>query len=125
MAQGELSRAQEQLDAKQRELDEVQALYDAAMREKQTLMDDATVCRRKMANATALIDGLGGEKVRSFSQLLKLSCHIVVDISIRLSCCVCLSDPLDREQCPVPDSDQTPGWRRVAGYWLPVLRWSL
>uniref|UniRef100_A0A673Z4U5 Dynein heavy chain 5, axonemal-like n=1 Tax=Salmo trutta TaxID=8032 RepID=A0A673Z4U5_SALTR len=64
VAQGELSRAQEQLDAKQRELDEVQALYDAAMREKQTLMDDATVCRRKMANATALIDGLGGEKIR-------------------------------------------------------------
>ncbi|CAB1349768.1 unnamed protein product [Coregonus sp. 'balchen'] len=61
---GELSRAQEQLDAKQRELDEVQALYDAAMREKQTLMDDATACRRKMANATALIDGLGGEKIR-------------------------------------------------------------
>uniref|UniRef100_A0A8C7Q7F0 AAA+ ATPase domain-containing protein n=1 Tax=Oncorhynchus mykiss TaxID=8022 RepID=A0A8C7Q7F0_ONCMY len=64
VAQGELSRAQEQLDAKQRELDEVQALYDAAMREKQTLMDDATVCRRKMANATALIDGLGGEKTQ-------------------------------------------------------------
>uniref|UniRef100_A0A6Q2YIW6 AAA+ ATPase domain-containing protein n=1 Tax=Esox lucius TaxID=8010 RepID=A0A6Q2YIW6_ESOLU len=64
VAQGELSRAQEQLDAKQRELDEVQALYDAAMREKQTLMDDATACRRKMANATALINGLGGEKIR-------------------------------------------------------------
>jgi len=27
-------------------------------------MDDAESCRRKMTNATALIDGLSGEKVR-------------------------------------------------------------
>ncbi|XP_056221074.1 dynein axonemal heavy chain 8 [Seriola aureovittata] len=64
VAQAELAKAQEQLDAKQQELDAVQALYDAAMREKQELEDDAQACRRKMANATALIDGLGGEKVR-------------------------------------------------------------
>ncbi|XP_074550150.1 dynein axonemal heavy chain 5 [Halichoeres trimaculatus] len=64
VAQTELGNAQEQLDAKQKELDAVQALYDAAMKEKQDLEDDAQACRRKMANATALIDGLGGEKVR-------------------------------------------------------------
>ncbi|XP_076014466.1 dynein axonemal heavy chain 5 [Genypterus blacodes] len=64
VAQAELSTAQEQLDAKQAELDTVQALYDAAMKEKQDLEDDAQNCRRKMSNATALIDGLGGEKVR-------------------------------------------------------------
>ncbi|XP_076617159.1 dynein axonemal heavy chain 5 isoform X1 [Chaetodon auriga] len=64
VAQVELAKAQEQLDAKQQELDAVQALYDAAMKEKQDLEDDAQACRRKMANATALIDGLGGEKVR-------------------------------------------------------------
>ncbi|XP_045900393.1 dynein axonemal heavy chain 5 [Micropterus dolomieu] len=64
VAQTELSKAQEQLDSKQQELDAVQALYDAAMKEKQDLQDDAQACRRKMANATALIDGLGGEKVR-------------------------------------------------------------
>nr|XP_043900355.1 dynein axonemal heavy chain 8 isoform X2 [Solea senegalensis] len=63
-AQAELAKAQEQLDAKQQELDAVQALYDAAMKEKQDLEYDAQACRRKMANATALIDGLGGEKVR-------------------------------------------------------------
>uniref|UniRef100_A0A3B4BEF3 Dynein, axonemal, heavy chain 5 n=1 Tax=Periophthalmus magnuspinnatus TaxID=409849 RepID=A0A3B4BEF3_9GOBI len=63
-AQVELAKAQEQLDAKQKELDQVQALYDAAMKEKQDLEDDAQNCRRKMSNATALIDGLGGEKVR-------------------------------------------------------------
>ncbi|XP_061094941.1 dynein axonemal heavy chain 5 [Conger conger] len=64
VAQAELSQAQEQLDAKQKELDEVQALYDGAMREKQALLDDAQACRRKMTNATALIEGLGGEKTR-------------------------------------------------------------
>ena len=58
----ELNAAQEQLDEKQRELDAVQAKYDQAMRDKQTLVDDAEACRRKMANATALIDGLGGEE---------------------------------------------------------------
>lgn len=42
---------------------DLQALYDAAMKEKQDLEDDAQACRRKMANARALIDGLGGEKV--------------------------------------------------------------
>ncbi|XP_073486924.1 dynein axonemal heavy chain 5-like [Aquarana catesbeiana] len=64
VAQAELNNAQSQLDAKQRELDDVQAMYDAAMREKQTLLDDAEACRRKMNNATALIEGLGGEKIR-------------------------------------------------------------
>nr|XP_015210363.1 PREDICTED: dynein heavy chain 5, axonemal-like [Lepisosteus oculatus] len=64
VAQTELKNAQQQLDAKQKELDEVQAMYDAAMREKQTLLDDAEACRRKMSNATALIEGLGGEKIR-------------------------------------------------------------
>ena len=34
------------------------------MLEKQTLLDDAESCRRKMNNATALIDGLAGERVR-------------------------------------------------------------
>jgi len=30
----------------------------------QALVDDANACRRKMDNATALIDGLSGERVR-------------------------------------------------------------
>uniref|UniRef100_A0A3B4C567 AAA+ ATPase domain-containing protein n=1 Tax=Pygocentrus nattereri TaxID=42514 RepID=A0A3B4C567_PYGNA len=63
VAQDELARAQEQLDAKQKELDEVQALYDGAVSEKQSLLEDAEGCRKKMSNAMALIDGLGGEKV--------------------------------------------------------------
>lgn len=50
------------------ELDQVQAMYDSAVREKQALLDDAEGCRRKMNNATALIEGLGGEKVWVGSQ---------------------------------------------------------
>lgn len=63
-AMAELNKAQAQLDEKQKELDAVQAMYNAAMAEKQALLDDADACRRKMDNATALIEGLSGEKVR-------------------------------------------------------------
>ena len=64
VAMGDLQEAQAQLDEKQKELDLVQAQYDAAMKEKQTLLDDADACRRRMQAATALIDGLAGEKER-------------------------------------------------------------
>ncbi|KAF6020163.1 DNAH5 [Bugula neritina] len=63
-AMGDLRTAQAQLDAKQKELDAVQAMYDKAMKEKQALIDDANNCRRKMAAASELINGLGDEKVR-------------------------------------------------------------
>ena len=75
-ATGELNEAQAQLDEKQRELDLVQAKYDQAMRDKQALVEDAEACRRKMANATALIDGLGGEKVRWTEQSKKFDQQI-------------------------------------------------
>ena len=39
-------------------------MYDDAMAQKQALIDDANACKKKMQNASALIDGLGGEKVR-------------------------------------------------------------
>lgn len=64
VAMKDLETAQSQLDEKQKELDAVQAMYDAAMAEKQALLDDAEACRRKMTNATALIEGLSGERVR-------------------------------------------------------------
>ena len=75
-ATGELNKAQEQLDEKQRELDAVQAKYDKAMSDKQELVEDAEACRRKMSNATALIDGLGGEKVRWTEQSKKFEQQI-------------------------------------------------
>lgn len=46
------------------------------MKEKQDLEDDAQACRRKMANATALIDGLGGEKVSFQSSISPKLIHL-------------------------------------------------
>ncbi|NWX18802.1 DYH8 protein, partial [Aegotheles bennettii] len=64
VANAELAKAQEVLDEKQAELDKVQAKFDAAMKEKMDLLNDAETCRRKMQAASALIDGLSGERVR-------------------------------------------------------------
>ncbi|OXB76615.1 UNVERIFIED_CONTAM: hypothetical protein H355_014506 [Colinus virginianus] len=64
VANAELATAQELLDEKQAELDKVQAKFDAAMKEKMDLMNDAETCRRKMQAASALIQGLSGEKYR-------------------------------------------------------------
>ncbi|XP_061572400.1 dynein axonemal heavy chain 5 [Cololabis saira] len=60
----DLQKAQAELDAKQTELDVVQAEYEKAMMEKQTLLEDAERCRRKMQTASSLISGLAGEKER-------------------------------------------------------------
>lgn len=40
------------------------------MAHKQMLVEDAETCRRKMTNAMALIEGLGGEKVEFLIPLL-------------------------------------------------------
>ncbi|XP_037304127.2 dynein axonemal heavy chain 8-like [Pungitius pungitius] len=67
-ANNRLGVAEAQLAEKQAEFDKVKAKCDAAMKEKQDLLDDAEMCRNKMQAASALIDGLSEEKVRWIKQ---------------------------------------------------------
>nr|XP_021145140.1 dynein heavy chain 8, axonemal isoform X1 [Columba livia] len=75
-ANAELAKAQEVLDEKQAELDKVQAKFDAAMKEKMDLLNDAETCRRKMQAASMLIDGLSGEKIRWTQQSKEFKAQI-------------------------------------------------
>lgn len=60
----DLAAAEEELAGRERALEDVKAQYNAAVSEKQRLTDAANNCLRKMTAATALINGLGGEKIR-------------------------------------------------------------
>lgn len=64
----DLAGAENQLLERENALQEVKNQYDSAVGEKQRLMDAANVCLRKMTAATALINGLQGEKHRWTSQ---------------------------------------------------------
>ncbi|RKP21518.1 hypothetical protein ROZALSC1DRAFT_20453 [Rozella allomycis CSF55] len=64
IAMADLNKAQKTLDEKQAELDVFKQKYNAAITNKQALQDDADSCKRKMTAATALINGLKGEKDR-------------------------------------------------------------
>lgn len=64
MAMEDLAGAESQLREREGALQQVKNCYDAAVQEKQRLTDAANVCLRKMTAATALINGLGGEKIR-------------------------------------------------------------
>lgn len=68
-AEGELNSAMELLASKEEEVRLCQVQYDGAMGHKQAVFDDAMKVKNKMDSATALIDGLGGERVRWTEQL--------------------------------------------------------
>lgn len=76
IAQEDLNKAQSILDEKQAELDVFKANYDQAITTKQALQADADTCKRKMGAATALINGLRGEKDRWTTQSKELSDRI-------------------------------------------------
>ena len=59
-----MAAAENQLAEREAALQKVKDQYDAAVSEKQRLTDAANSCLRKMTAATALINGLGGEKAR-------------------------------------------------------------
>ncbi|XP_058454765.1 dynein axonemal heavy chain 5 [Malaya genurostris] len=64
IAMDDLAAAENQLAEREAALQKVKDQYDAAVSEKQRLTDAANSCLRKMTAATALINGLGGEKAR-------------------------------------------------------------
>ncbi|KAG9402276.1 hypothetical protein AC1031_006904 [Aphanomyces cochlioides] len=63
-AQGDLRSAEEKLMACQAVLDNLQHDFEAQMSEKARVEENAAVTRKKMEQATALIQGLAGEKKR-------------------------------------------------------------
>ncbi|CAJ1072667.1 dynein axonemal heavy chain 8-like isoform X3 [Xyrichtys novacula] len=75
-ANNELSQAETLLAEKQAEFDQVKAKCDAAMKEKQDLLDDAEMCKNKMQAASALLNGLSGEKVRWTEQMKEFKSQI-------------------------------------------------
>lgn len=81
VATRELQEAQDKLDEKEAELRVVQELYDNAMAEKQTLLDDAENCKRKMIAASELIGGLAGEKIRWTNQSKEFKASIDRSVS--------------------------------------------
>ncbi|KAK0178414.1 hypothetical protein PV328_002364 [Microctonus aethiopoides] len=64
VAMEDLANAERELSEREMALQAVKEQYDAAVFEKQHLTEAANVCLRKMTAATALINGLGGEKIR-------------------------------------------------------------
>ncbi len=75
-ASAELAEANAKLAEKEKEVAEVRALYEEAMTKKQTLQDDADTCVRKMKAASALIEGLSGEKIRWTEQSKEFKAQI-------------------------------------------------
>ncbi|KAH9641787.1 hypothetical protein HF086_003913 [Spodoptera exigua] len=63
-AKRELEAAQTELDEKESELAHVKSQFDEAMVLKQAVLDDAALCQQKMDAASALINGLSGERIR-------------------------------------------------------------
>ncbi|TGZ53817.1 Dynein heavy chain 5, axonemal, partial [Temnothorax longispinosus] len=64
LAMEDLASAERELSEREMALQTVKEQYDTAVAEKQRLTEAANVCLRKMTAATALINGLGGEKIR-------------------------------------------------------------
>ncbi|KAI9021920.1 dynein heavy chain and region D6 of dynein motor-domain-containing protein [Hyaloraphidium curvatum] len=63
-ASADLNKAQQTLDEKQAEVDMLNAKYMEAISSKQTLQQEADVCKTKMNTASLLISGLSGEQSR-------------------------------------------------------------
>jgi len=90
VAMADLAGAEQELEERERALQEVKEQYDAAVSEKQRLTDAANICLRKMTAATALINGLGGEKIRwtQMSQQFKEQLGRSVSVLLSMGCMI-------------------------------------
>ena len=90
VAMADLAAAEQELEERERALQEVKEQYDAAVSEKQRLTDAANICLRKMTAATALINGLGGEKIRwtQMSQQFKEQLRRSVSVLLIMGCMI-------------------------------------
>lgn len=68
-ASADLEEAEELFASKERELAKVQQQFEEAIAKKNSVLDDAQKCQDKMDAATALINGLAGEKIRWTEQI--------------------------------------------------------
>ncbi|XP_018048480.1 PREDICTED: dynein heavy chain 8, axonemal [Atta colombica] len=68
--------AEELLKEKDDALKIVQNEFDAVAQERQKIMDQAAVCQAKMDTATAMIEGLSGEKIRWTEQVITFKSEI-------------------------------------------------
>ncbi|RLU26152.1 hypothetical protein DMN91_002318 [Ooceraea biroi] len=68
--------AEKILKEKDDDLQAVQSEFDAVMRERQIIIDQAAICQAKMDMATAMIEGLSGERVRWTEQLVMFKSEI-------------------------------------------------
>ncbi|KAJ8736205.1 hypothetical protein PYW08_006861 [Mythimna loreyi] len=98
-AKRELEAAEALLESKERELAHVQKQFDEAMTLKQTVLDDAAKCQQKMDAATALINGLSGERVRWTEQsaLFKSEIERLVGDILMLTGFLSYSGPFNQE----------------------------
>ncbi|KAG5316447.1 DYH8 protein, partial [Acromyrmex insinuator] len=80
-----LLEAEKLLKEKDDALTIVQSDFDAVMQERQKIVDQADICQEKMDTATAMIEGLSGEKIRWTEQVttfkLEIEC-LVGDVLI-------------------------------------------
>ncbi|KAI8438606.1 hypothetical protein MSG28_011048 [Choristoneura fumiferana] len=98
-AKKELDAAEALLVAKELELAGVQRQFDEAMTLKQAVLDDAAKCQQKMDAATALINGLSGERVRWTEQsaLFKSEIERLVGDILLLTGFLSYSGPFNQE----------------------------
>ena len=95
----ELANAEMILAEKEAALSHVKRQYEMAMKEKKRLTEAASVCRRKMAVAAALISGLSGEKLRWTNQCLAFKEQVVrlVGDAILATAFLSYSGPFNQE----------------------------